>query len=346
MLPHNPSAQSAIVSIRRPIPTPTITLQQRQRLHLLLLLKSDLSPLIINHSPRAVPLRNPALYSQPLSRRLGVDARTILYRRSRTHQYLLLDRLKARNLTINMLDIGMRLCGRDDLRIHAHARKIQFLATQSSESEIEILLTFLEVFDQFYRAGIADGVAGRADRGRDVEQHARAGAVLVVVGDVAEFELAGFGGDGGVVYGVVAAVAVVGAAAVADPDYVPVLAVGGGGQGGAVAGGVVFGLEGPVDYCLDAFGDEGHYVFDAHVPVCVAFDDEGCGDSLGDDSGRGLVFCCYGMFGMDWLTFSRSERGRSGSRARRVDVPDPFPNPVAMNHVLSDGPLPHPGRSG
>ncbi len=154
-----------------------------------------------------------------------------------------------------MIDIGIGFRGRDDLRIHTHAGKIDLIATHPHKLQVEIFLAFLEILDQFHGAGVADGVTGRADGAGEVVHHPRAGPVLLVLGDVCEAELVVFRGYGGVVDGVVAAVSVVRAAAVADPHDVPVFAVGGGGHGGAEAGGVVDGLKGPVDYCLDAFGD-------------------------------------------------------------------------------------------
>ena len=74
---------------------------------------------------------------------------------------------------------------------------------------------------------------------------------------------------GGVGEGVDAAVAVRGAAAVADPEEVPAVAVGGEffGEVAGVGGGV----EGPVCDGFGAVADADHGVADAEVPVDVAF---------------------------------------------------------------------------
>ena len=138
------------------------------------------------------------------------------------------------------------------------------------------------MFFEFARALVADGVGGCADGFAHLENDTGAWGAVAFGGAAAEGPFVFGVGGGGVGEGVDAAVAIVGGATVADPHEVPAVAVGGD-FFGKVAG-VVGVIEGPVSYGFDAVADADHGVFEAHVPVDVAFHYQGCADVFVDDS--------------------------------------------------------------
>ena len=122
-------------------------------------------------------------------------------------------------------------------------------------------------------AAVADGVGGGADGSAYLEDDAGSGGAVAFGGAAAEGPFVFGVGGGGVGEGVDATVAVGAGAAVADPHKVPAVAVGGE-FFGEVAG-LVGGIEGPVCDGFDTVADADHGVFDTHVPVDVAFHNQG-----------------------------------------------------------------------
>lgn len=139
--------------------------------------------------------------------------------------------------------------------------------------EVDGGICLAEMFFELSCASVGDGVGGCADGAAHLEDDARAGGAVAFGGTAAEGPFVLGVRGGGVGEGVDAAVAVSGAAAVADPEEVPAVAVGGE-FFGEVAG-VVGGVEGPVCNGFGAVADADHGVADAEVPVDVAFHDEG-----------------------------------------------------------------------
>ena len=132
------------------------------------------------------------------------------------------------------------------------------------------------------RAPVADGVGGGADGFVRLENDARTWGAVAFGGAAAEGPFVFGVWGGGVGEGVDAAVAVGGGTAVADPQEVPAVTVGGEffGKVAVLAGGI----EGPVCDGFGAVADADHGVFETHVPVDVAFHYQGCGDVFVDDS--------------------------------------------------------------
>ena len=135
--------------------------------------------------------------------------------------------------------------------------------------QIDGAVRLAEMFFEFARAAVGDGVGGCADGAAHLEDDSCAGGAVARGGTPAEGPLVVGVWGGGVGEGVDAAVAVGGAAAVADPEEVPAVAVGGE-FFGEVAG-VGRGVEGPVGDGFGAVADTDHGVADAEVPVDVAF---------------------------------------------------------------------------
>ena len=184
---------------------------------------------------------------------------------------------------LRMLNISFRLRHTNNLRPHAQTREIRIVLTVRPDLEIDGGVCLAEMFFELVCAPVADGVGGCADGFAHLEYDARAGGAVAFGGAAAEGPFVFGVGGGDVGEGVDAAVAVVGGAAMADPHEVPAIAVGGD-FFGEVAG-VVGGIEGPVGYGFDAVADADHGVFEAHVPVDVAFHYQGCADVFVDDSG-------------------------------------------------------------
>ena len=138
------------------------------------------------------------------------------------------------------------------------------------------------MFFQLARALVADGVGGGADGFVELETAAGAGGAVAVGGPTAEGPFVFGVGGGGVGEGVDAAVAIGGGTAVANPQEVPAVAVGGE-FFGEVAG-LVGGIERPVCDGFGAVAHANHGVSDAHIPVDVAFHNQGCADVFVDHS--------------------------------------------------------------
>ena len=93
--------------------------------------------------------------------------------------------------------------------------------------EVDGGICLAEMFFHFARAPVGDGVGGCADGAAHLEYDSCAGGTVAFGGTAAEGPYVVRVWGGGVGEGVDAAVAVGGAAAVADPEEVPAVAVGG-----------------------------------------------------------------------------------------------------------------------
>ena len=83
--------------------------------------------------------------------------------------------------------------------------------------EVDGGVCLAEMFFEFARAAVGDGVGGCADGAAHLEDDARAGGAVAFGGSATEGPFVLWVGGGGVGEGVDAAVAVGGAATVADP---------------------------------------------------------------------------------------------------------------------------------
>ena len=142
------------------------------------------------------------------------------------HNPFLRNLMSEAQASLRMFDIRLRFRHTDDLRPHAQTREGWIMLTVIPDFEINGRIGLSEMFFEFARALVGDGVRGCADGLAHLKDDSSSRGPVARGGPLSEGPFVVRVGGRGVIEGEDAAVAVSGRAAVPDPQQVPAVSVG------------------------------------------------------------------------------------------------------------------------